>query len=79
MSKQKYKGDAYDMLSRIETELDEAEVVIQMQKTDIKRLIILLIENDVPIPEDLIDSYILKADKSKESSFEYDEDELPFY
>ena len=49
------------------------------QRTDIKRLIVLLIENDIPIPEDLINSYIQKTKEPKSMSQSVVDDELPFY
>lgn len=77
MGKQRYKGDVYEELCHFEEDLGRAQAVINKQRTDIKRLIVLLIENNIPIPEDLINSYIQKAREPKYTS-QYD-DELPFY
>lgn len=78
-NKQRYKGDVNSRLRELENELEVSEIVMKQQRNAIKRLLILLIENDIPIPKDLIDSYILKEEETSSSSFEYDDDDLPFY
>lgn len=60
MNKQKYH-ELYEKIDYLESELDIAEFEIKHQRNDIKRFLLLLIENDIPIPEDLISKYIDKA------------------
>lgn len=79
MGKQRYKGDVYEELCCLEEDLRRAQVIMNKQRTDIKRLIVLLIENDIPIPEDLINSYIQKTKEPKSMSQSVVDDELPFY
>ena len=58
---------------------------INQQQKDIRKLIILLLENDIPIPGDIIDKYIKQSsptnsDQGTESPNVWDlsEEELPF-
>lgn len=60
MNKQKYH-ELYEKIYYLESELDIAEFEIKHQRSDIKRFLLLLIENDIPIPEDLISKYIDKS------------------
>lgn len=60
MNKQKYH-ELYEKIDYLESELDIAEFEIKHQRNDIKRFLLLLIENDIPIPEDLISKYIDKV------------------
>ena len=60
MSKQKFH-ELYEKIDYLESELDIALFEVNHQRNDIKVLILILIENDIPIPEDLINKYINKA------------------
>lgn len=60
MSKQKIH-ELYEKIDYLESELDIALFEVKHQRNDIKVLILILIENDIPIPEDLINKYINKA------------------
>ncbi|MDD5801930.1 MAG: hypothetical protein PUD31_05800 [Solobacterium sp.] len=60
MSKQKIH-ELYEKIDYLESELDIALFEVKHQRSDIKVLILILIENDIPIPEDLINKYINKA------------------
>lgn len=60
MSKQKIH-ELYEKIDYLESELDIALFEAKHQRNDIKVLILILIENDIPIPEDLINKYINKA------------------
>lgn len=60
MNKQKYH-ELYEKIDYLKGELDIAEFENKHQRKDIKILLLLLIENDIPIPEDLINKYINKA------------------
>lgn len=71
MNKQKYH-ELFEKIDYLKGELDIAEFEVKRQRSDIKILLLLLIENDIPIPEDLINKYINKARMSKPSI------ELPF-
>lgn len=76
MNKQKYDEDedeSYAQIDFLRNDYDCALAKIEQQKADIKRFLILLIEKDIPIPEDLIDRYIHKTYSLKP----YDE-KLPF-
>ena len=53
--------ELYEKIDYLESELDIAEFEVKHQRSDIKRFLLLLIENDIPIPEDLISKYINKA------------------
>ena len=64
MSKQKLH-ELYDKIDYLKSELDIALFEAKHQRSDIKVLLLLLIENDIPIPEDLINKYINKARMSK--------------
>ena len=80
MGKQRYKGDVYEELCCLEEDLERTQVITNKQRNNIKRLMVLLIENDIPIPEDLINSYIQKTKEPKSmSQFVVVDDELPFY
>ena len=53
MSKQKIH-ELYEKIDYLESELDIALFEVKHQRNDIKRFLLLLIENDIPIPEGLI-------------------------
>ena len=60
MSKQKIH-ELYEKIDYLESELDIALFEAKHQRNDIKVLILILIENDIPIPDDLINKNINKA------------------
>lgn len=60
MNKQKIR-ELYEKIDYLESELDIALFEAKHQRNDIKVLILILIENDIPIPDDLINKYINKA------------------
>ena len=66
MSKQKIH-ELYEKIDYLESELDIALFEVKHQRNDIKRFLLLLIENDIPIPENLINKYINKAHKIKQN------------
>ena len=72
MSKQKFH-ELYEKIDYLESELDIALFEVKHQRNDIKRFLLLLIENDIPIPDDLINKYINKAHKIKQNV------KLPFW
>ena len=58
---------------------------IQQQKRDIQKLIVILIENDIPIPGDIIDKYIKRSSSVNSVNnpetpnvWELNDEELPF-
>lgn len=59
------KNELYEEINYLKSELDLAESTLKKQRADIKSFILLLIENDIPIPENLIDKYIKKTPKIK--------------
>ena len=65
------KNELYEEINYLKSELDLAESTLKKQRTDIKVLILSLIENDIPIPENLISKYINKKSNDKHI-------ELPF-
>ena len=65
--------DLYIQVDLLKKDYDYALNTIKQQKADIKRFLLILIEKDIPIPEDLINRYICKTSSLKD----YD-DELPF-
>lgn len=60
-------------LDFLRKDYDQALETIDQQKADIRQLLALLITEDIPVPEDLIDRYIRKASDSKSI-----DEELPF-
>lgn len=69
MSKHRYKNndDIYMELYELKNELDLSKSLLKEQRNDIKALLLLLIENDIPISENLINKYINKAHKIKQN------------
>ena len=65
------KNELYEEINYLKSELDLAESTLKEQRADIKSFILLLIENDIPIPENLISKYINKKSNVKHI-------ELPF-
>ena len=65
--------DLYIQIDLLKNNYDYALNTIKQQKADIKRFLLILIEKDIPIPEDLINRYICKT-----SSLNDYDDELPF-
>ena len=66
-------NDLYIELDYLKNDYDLALSTIEQQSSDIKRFLLLLIEKDIPIPEDLINRYINKAPVSNKQ-----DEELPF-
>lgn len=69
----KIYDNLYTQINFLKKDHDYALKTIKQQKIDIKRFLSILIEKDIPIPEDMIDRYISKIPSLKE-----DEEELPF-
>lgn len=69
----KIYDNLYTQINFLKKNHDYALKTIKQQKIDIKRFLSILIEKDIPIPEDMIDRYISKVPSLKE-----DEEELPF-
>ena len=69
----KIYDNLYTQINFLKKDHDYALKTIKQQKIDIKRFLSILIEKDIPIPEDIIDRYISKVPSLKE-----DEEELPF-
>ena len=65
------KNELYEEINYLKSELDLAESTLKEQRADIKSFILLLIKNDIPIPENLISKYINKKSNDKHI-------ELPF-
>ncbi len=63
----------YIEFDHLKSDYDLALSIIEQQRKDIKRFLLLLIEKDIPIPEDLINRYINKSLIPKPSK-----EELPF-
>lgn len=67
-------NDLYIELDYLKNDYDLALSTIEQQSSDIKRFLLLLIEKDIPIPEDLINRYINKTPASNKQ----DDEDLPF-
>lgn len=82
MSKRKKTGYEIDseyfaQLDYLGAEYSAALEKIEEQNRDIRKLIALLVEHDVPIPGNIIDQYIKRAPEETHDIQEEDE-ELPF-
>lgn len=82
MSKRKKTGYEIDseyfaQLDYLGAEYSAALEKIEEQNRDIRKLIALLVEHDVPIPGNIIDQYIKRAPEEAHDIQE-DEEELPF-
>ncbi len=73
MKEQRQIDELYSRIDYLRNNYDLAQITIKKQRKDIKRFLLLLIEKDIPIPEDLINRYINKVHLINT----YDE-ELPF-
>ena len=63
----------FEQLDFLRNDYDQALKTIDQQKADIRHLLALLIKEDIPVPEDLIDRYIRTTSDSKSL-----DEELPF-
>lgn len=72
MDRHNFKNNLYKEIYYLKRNLRLEKHKNNEQRIDIKKFIILLIDNDVPIPEGLINTYIKKVPRS--NSIE----ELPF-
>lgn len=72
MNRHNFKNNLYKEIYYLKRNLRLEKRKNNEQRIDIKKFIILLIDNDVPIPEGLINIYIKKVPRS--NSIE----ELPF-
>lgn len=66
--------DFFAQLDFLRADYDHAMESIEQQKTDIQRLISILVEKGIPIPGDIIDRYIKRTSETDTDSPE----ELPF-
>ena len=60
MSKKKKNNNNSECFDEFDCIYYEALDTIEQQRNDIKKLIILLIEYDIPIPDDIINKYLKK-------------------
>lgn len=79
MSKRKNQGFEMDdeffaQLDFLRSDHDKAMQIIEQQKQDIQKLLALLVEQDIPIPGNIIDRYIKRASEAESDEPE----ELPF-
>lgn len=63
----------FAQLDFLRNEYDHALETIDQQNADIRQLLALLIKDDIPIPEIIIDRYIRKTSKTESI-----DEELPF-
>lgn len=63
----------FAQLDFLRNEYDHALETIDQQNADIRQLLALLIKDDIPIPEIIIDRYICKT-----PNIEHIDEELPF-
>lgn len=63
----------FAQLDFLRNEYDHALETIDQQNADIRQLLALLIQDDIPVPEIIIDQYIRKT-----PNIEYIDEELPF-
>lgn len=66
-------NEFYEKIDSILNDYEKAMEIIERQNIDIKQLLALLIKEDIPIPEEMLDRYIRK--KSKPAVIDQ---ELPF-
>lgn len=64
----------FAQLDFLRSDYDHALETIEHQKRDLRKLISLLIEYDIPLPGDIIDRYISRVSESNKGEPE----ELPF-
>lgn len=75
MSKKKKKSNNDEYVDEYCHIYYEELNTVEDQREDIKKLIILLIEHDIPLPDDIINKYLRK---SSLNLIDIPEDELPF-
>lgn len=63
----------FTQIDFLQNDYNQAQETIAQQEADIRQLLALLIKEDIPILEDLIDRYIRKTSDSKSI-----DEELPF-
>lgn len=66
--------DFFAQLDFLRYDYDNVLKTVEQQKKDIQKLMALLVERGIPIPDELIDRYILRASETGQEP----EDELPF-
>ena len=72
-----FDDEFFNQMELLQSDYDHALQTAEQQKKDIQKLLALLVERDVPIPDDIIDRYIRRS--SKDGSEEAEEwEELPF-
>lgn len=72
-----FDDEFFNQMELLQSDYDHALQTVEQQKKDIQKLLALLVERDVPIPDDIIDRYIRRS--SKDGSEEAEEwEELPF-
>lgn len=55
------EGDCFAQLDHLRMEYDKVLKTLTQQEKDISKLVVLLIENDIPIPGSIIDRYIKRS------------------
>ena len=78
MSKHKSKpyvvdDDFFAQVDFLRNDYDQALKTMEQLNADIRQLLSILIRENIPVPEEMIDKYVLKFSKNKDSA-----EELPF-
>lgn len=77
MSKRKNQNfemddDFFAQLDFLRCDYDNALETMEQQKRDVRKLVAILVENDIPIPDDIIDKYIRRCSSSTTEELPFD-------
>lgn len=77
MSKRKNQNfemddDFFAQLDFLRSDYDNALETMEQQKRDVRKLVAILVENDIPIPDDIIDKYIRRCSSSTTEELPFD-------
>ena len=77
MGKRKNHGfemddDFYVQLDFLRSDYDNALETMEQQRRDVQKLTAVLVENDIPIPDDIIDRYVRRSSSGSPGELPFD-------
>lgn len=70
--KENFDDELYAQMDFLRADYDKSQTVIEEQKSDILKLIALLIENDIPVSNELLKRYVRRAPDNTDEDLPFD-------
>lgn len=70
--KENFDDELYAQMDFLRADYDKSQTIIEEQKSDILKLIALLIENDIPVSNELLKRYVRRAPDNTDEDLPFD-------